>query len=265
MKIISYNINGIRASSAKGLLNWIDQIDADILCFQEIRAKEEVARQLFHTNSEQLSLFDSDLFLNKYHIVYNCGQVPGYAGTAILTKKKPTSIIYGLPSQTTDVEGRTITLLFDNLAILNCYVPNGGSRLDYKFDFFHELNEYLTELEKKYTVIFCSDSNIAHTELDVSSPKYAEKRTGFLPSERKLLDTLFSRGYVDIVRQEKKEEKTYTWRSYQSQKVKDDIGIKYRFDYIATTKNIANKVVGCEIQDLIYSDHLPIIVTLDIR
>ncbi len=264
MKIISYNINGIRASSKKGLFDWLKKENADIICIQEVRANEELARKAFMNNSNQISLFENKLFLDKYYITYNCGKVPGYSGTVILSKKTPDKVIYGTNSEE-DIEGRTITAIFHNLAVVNCYVPNGGKRLEYKFNFFDNLVKHLEILSKSYNVILCSDVNIAHTLLDVSNAKYAEKFTGFLPSERKLLDELFSEKFVDIVRFYFKDKYIYTWRSYGSQLSEKAVGIQYRFDYIITTPLLKNKVLSCEIQDLIYSDHLPVIATFDYK
>lgn len=268
MKIITYNVNGIKASSSKGLLEWLKKEDADFVCIQEVRANENFAKTLFGEEDNQISFFNTPNDFEKFCKIFNCGNVAGYAGTMILCKSKPNKIVFGIDENDKDNEGRCITLFYDNLVVVNCYVPNGGSRLEYKMEFFDRLTSYLTNLAKTINVIFCSDVNIAHTELDLSHPKECSNRTGFLPMERTALTKLLNSGFCDSVRKFKKNEKVYTWRSYRSRMTTDvDFGWKYRFDYILINKQLESQLVSCEIPDLEYSDHLPIIVevTFDIN
>lgn len=271
MKFVSYNLNGIRASSGKGLFDWIDKLDADILCFQEVRASSEQTQNLLGVSScispeggadNQINLFGNNLFLNKYNVILNCGQVAGYAGTMIFCKQAPDRVEYGLGDA--DPEGRCITAYFGNLAVVNCYVPNGGSRLDFKMEYFEKLTQYLNALKQKYSVVFLSDANIAHTELDLSNPKECASRTGFLPIERAAMTKLLNCGFCDVVRKFSGDNKVYTWRSYRSRNplMDADFGWKYRFDYILCSEDLSLNFVSMQILDLVYSDHMPIVAEI---
>lgn len=268
MKIVTYNINGIRSSTSKGLLEWIESEDADVVCIQEVRAREEVARGILHDEiaSEQFSFFEEkkDVVLEKYFKIYNCGNVAGYAGTMVLSKKKPNDVVFGIDGEE-DVEGRCMTLFFDNLAIVNCYVPNGGTRLNFKLEYFKKLTNHLHKLARKTRLIFCSDANIAHTELDLSHPKECASRTGFLPVERNLMTKLLNGNFCDVVRIVFKDQKAYTWRSYRSLGVGGGYGYKYRFDYVLVDKETVTKIQDCVILDLPFSDHMPVVATLDLN
>lgn len=264
MKIITYNINGIRSSFSKGLVDWINNEDADIVCIQEVRAQEMIARKLLNDGTEQASFFDTDLFLEKYNIIYNCGQVAGYAGTLILSKIKPNKVILGLNGEQ-DEEGRCITAYYNGFAVVNCYVPNGGTRLDFKMNYFEKLSNHLNELKKEGHVIFCSDANIAHTFLDVSHPKECSSRTGFLPSEQKAFSTLLNYGFCDVARLVYGEEKLYTWFSYKSRQSEEDSGWKYRFDYILLDDKLKNNIISCKVPKLNYSDHIPVVAEINIK
>lgn len=268
MKIVTYNINGIKASSKKGLLDFLKSENPDIVCIQEVRAKESFASEIFST-SGQLDLFSNPSnYFDNYYKVYNCGNIPGYAGTMVLSKIKPNKVVLGLPPFSNDEEGRCITIYFNNFVLVNCYVPNGGTRLDFKMQYFNNLTRYLHELAKSYQVIFCSDANIAHTENDLSHPKECANKTGFLPIERQAMTKLLNNTFCDIVRKFYKNEKVYTWRSYRSRNITFDNTIrnnyKYRFDYILLSKGLETLVSSCDILDLEYSDHLPIVVNLDL-
>lgn len=263
MKIITYNINGINSSTSKGLLDWLGKENADIVCLQEVRAKETFVRDIFQDNETQLSLFsNTENPFSSYQKIYNCGNVAGYAGTMILCKEKPDKIVYGIDGED-DNEGRCITIFYKNFVVINCYVPNGGSRLEFKMQYFSRLTKYLQKLTTETNVIFCSDANIAHTEQDLSHPKECSKRTGFLAEERIAFSKLLDRHFCDVVRVFRGNEKVYTWRSYRSRtSEKTDFGWKYRFDYILVSNSLTNNLISCNIPDLVYSDHLPIIVEI---
>lgn len=246
MKIVTYNVNGIRAANRLGIVDWIKSFDADIYCLQEIRADEGMAKEILDNIG--------------YNVIYNPAKKKGYSGSAILSKIKPDKYIFGLNDD--DAEGRTITAIFGDIAIINCYVPNGGVRLEFKLYFFEKLTSYLVKLNKKYKVIFCSDTNIAFDDNDVSHPKLFSKRTGFLPIERELLSDMFNSGFVDTYRYIYPEGKAYSWRSYRSRTIGGDFGWKYRFDYIIIDKDNANFIKDVQILDLDYSDHLPVVAEL---
>lgn len=274
MKIVTYNINGVRSAHKKGLFEWIEKVGANIICIQEVRAAEQIAKTFFGTWQNQVSLFENELFLGKYYVTYNCGFVSGYAGTLMLSTEKPERVVFGIPTNNeaddltqrsvVDPEGRCITAYFKNCVVVNCYVPNGGTRLDFKMDYFEKLTNYLGMLKQKNNVIFCSDANISHTELDLTHPKECASRTGFLPVEREAFSKLINLGFCDVARLVFKGKILYTWRSYKSRIVGGDYGWKYRFDYVLVSDNLKNKIESCEILDLEYSDHMPIVANIDV-
>ena len=265
MKIVTYNLNGIRSATSKGLLPWLDKLDADIVCFQEVRANEQVASEILNVAGNQLSLFANPLVLNKYNCIFNCGQVAGYAGTLVLTKEEPNKVTFGFDN-VPDPEGRVITAYYNNFAVVNCYVPNGTNRLDFKMGFWQKMTNYLTKLKQTTNVIYVADANISHTEDDLSHPKECSRRTGFLPIEREALTNLLSLGFTDVARMLQPTGKIYTWRSYRSRMPEygADYGWKYRFDYVLCNNEIASKFTSCQIPDEPYSDHLPVIAEINL-
>lgn len=271
MKIVSYNINGIRASNRLGLIDWIAETNYDIYCFQEIRANEDIARSIFLDN-EQISLLDEKESKNleslkKYFKFYNCGSIPGYAGTMVLSKIKPDKIKYGLGEHWEDQEGRVITTYFKNLAIVNAYIPNGNSRLEFKMKFLDALTKYLGILRNKYSVICVGDFNIANDEIDLTNPKECKNKSVFLPIEREAFKKILSLGYIDTFRQLYPDKREYSWRSYRSRQVNlpstNYNSWKYRIDYAIMFNRHNFKLIDCEMPDLIYSDHLPVICTIE--
>ena len=265
MKIVSYNINGIRASAKLGLIDWIKFFDANIYCFQEVRANESVVKDILQSNG-QMSLFDlqeNDL-LKRYHAIYNCGEVAGYAGTLILSKIKPDQIFYDMGEFWKDKEGRTTTIIIEDLAIVNAYIPNGNSRLDFKMQYLEALNKFLKELKRMYKVICVGDFNIAHNEIDLTNPKECKNKSVFLPIERKAFDDLISIGMVDSFRYLNPEKVEYSWRSYRSRYDDSYNSWKYRIDYVLASDNLKQSLKSCEILDLPYSDHLPVVAEIRI-
>ena len=228
MKIISYNLNGLRAASKLNVLNWLKNENADILCLQEVRAEQSICEKILKD-------------FNEYNIVYNCGKIKGYSGTITLSKIKPIKVVFGFGNEE-DIEGRTITTFFSDFVVVNCYVPNGSKRLEYKKEFI------------------CCDANIAHTELDVNKPKETSKKSGFLLEERVLINRLLENNFIDSFRELNPELIQYTWRSYRARKEKNDFGWRFRFDYIICSKNLKDRIKRCYSQDLEYSDHLPVIL-----
>lgn len=266
MKIVSYNINGIRASIKAGIIDWLKTFDADIYCFQEVRCDENTTKQiLFGCNSSQISLFESaeQNNLNDYYATYNCGGVAGYAGTMILSKTKPDSVKFDMGEFWTDNEGRTTTAFFKNFAVVNAYIPNGNSRLDFKMQYLSALNKYLADLAKKYFVLCVGDFNIAHNEIDLTNPKECKNKSVFLPIERDAFSAILNVGYLDCFRYLKPNEIKYSWRSYRTMNVEGYTGWQYRIDYALITSNLKQKLANCDILNLPYSDHLPVIVELE--
>ena len=266
MKIVSYNINGIRASAKLGLIDWIKDFDADIYCFQEVRAKKEIVNELLQAK-KQLSLFNTEEeeILKTYYPTYNCGEVAGYAGTLILTKIKPDIIYYDMGNFWKDNEGRTTTLIFNNIAIVNVYIPNGNSRLEFKMQYLEALNKYLRKLQEHYKTICVGDFNIAHNEIDLTNPKECKNKSVFLPIERKAFDDLMNIGMVDVFRYLYPDKVEFTWRSYRSRYDNGYNSWKYRIDYILISNNLINNISDCSVLDLDYSDHLPVVAELKIK
>ena|GEM_PF-738495 len=273
---MTYNINGVRSSCSKGLVDWLRTTNADFYCFQEVRAPEEVVESFLGLMSGLIG----------YHLIVNPGTRAGYAGTAILTKVKPEKVEFKLSNEV-DAEGRTIILYYKGFAIVNGYVPNGGNnRVDYKLEYTRNLSDKLVELNGIGEVVLCSDINTAHTEQDLSHPKECGSRSSFLPIEREALSDMLDRGFCDALRYKHPEGQLYTWRSYKSRAALDKpseflgespafiapklntgggwVGWKFRFDYVLTSQGLKDKVKSAEIIEAEYSDHLPIVVELDI-
>ena len=259
MKIITYNVNGIRASIKLGLLDWLKEYNADIYCIQEVRCNENLTNELIFNTKEQMSLFEkaqNNLF--NYYATYNCGLRAGYAGTLILSKIKPDKIILNMEEFWTDEEGRTTTIIFGNNAIVNAYIPNGNSRLEFKMEYLSALTKYLNKLKENYNVICVGDFNIAHNEIDLSHPKECKNKSVFLPIERTAFSELLSLGFTDCYRFINPEKIKYTWRSYRSRYDENYNSWKYRIDYILVSSNLNSHIAECNILDLPYSDHFPV-------
>ncbi len=267
MKIVSYNINGIRASSKAGLIDWLKTFNADVYCFQEIRCDENTTKQiLFGSDNSQISLFENAAQnnLKDYYATYNCGNIAGYAGTMILSKTKPDSVNFKMKEFWTDNEGRTTTAIFKNLAIVNAYIPNGNSRLDFKMEYLTALKKYLAFLAKKYDVLCVGDFNIAHNEIDLTNPKECRHKSVFLQIERDAFNEILNVGYLDSFRYLKPNEIKYSWRSYRTMNEEGYTGWQYRIDYALITTSLKQKLINCDIFNLPYSDHLPVYVELEI-
>lgn len=247
MKIISYNLNGIRASNKLNVFDWLKNENADVICLQEVRADEQICNDILQEK------------FNEYHIYYNCAEKKGYSGTITMSKMPAKQALFGFDG--VDSEGRLITTVFEGFVIVNCYVPNGATRLAFKLNFMDKLVNYLLRLNKQFTNVFlCGDTNIAHKEVDVNKPKQVCKKSGFLIEERQFLDKILKSGFVDTYRLIHPNDVQYTWRSYKSRSASDDYGWKFRFDYIFCSGHIQNNVVSCSSPDLIFSDHLPVIL-----
>ena len=251
MKIISWNVNGIRACLKKGLLDFIKSSDADILCFQETKA-----------NQEQV-----ELELDGFNQFWNSAEKKGYSGTLILSKINPSNSYLGMDIQKHDNEGRLITLEYPEFFLVNVYTPNaqrGLTRLDYRTkEWDVDFLNYLKKIEKIKPVIFCGDLNVAHTEIDLANPESNKRNAGFTDEERFGFDRFLEEGFVDTFREFEKEPGNYTWWSYMFEARKKNIG--WRIDYFCVSQILRDKLKSAFIlPEILGSDHCPIGIKLKI-
>ena len=245
MKLISWNVNGLRAIYKKGFEEIFKDIDADIFCVQETKMQEG----------------QMEINLQEYEKFFNYAQRKGYSGTAIFTKIKPECVTYGIGIEEHDKEGRTITLEFKDFFLVNVYTPNSGrelARLDYRMEWEDAFRNYLKELDKIKPVIICGDLNVAHKEIDLKNPKTNRKNAGFTDEERNKMTKLLDNGFVDTFRYlYPNKENAYTWWSYMGHAREKNIG--WRIDYFIVSerfsKNIKNAFILPEIMG---SDHCPV-------
>ena len=245
MKLISWNVNGIRACVAKDFKKFFEEIDADIFCIQETKCQEG-----------QIKLeFDG------YNSYWNSAEKKGYSGTAIFTKKEPISVKYGIGIEEHDKEGRVITLEFDDFYMVDIYTPNSKrelERLDYRCVWEDEIRNYLLKLNENKPVIMCGDLNVAHKEIDLKNPKTNRHNAGFTDEEREKMTELLNAGFVDTFRYKYPDlENQYTWWSYMGHAREKNIG--WRIDYFIVSKDIENRIIDASIYPDIYgSDHCPV-------
>lgn len=254
MRIISYNVNGIRAAINKGLIDWLHTDPADVICVQETKAlKENVNHKLF-----------SDL---GYHDYWFSAQKKGYSGVAVFSKIRPGHIEYGNGHGPSDDEGRVLQMDFGDVRLINAYFPSGTSgeeRQEFKYKWLNEFLVYLNELKKKYPkIILCGDYNIAHKEIDIHDPKGNKYSSGFLPEEREWMTKFFESGWIDTFRQFHPEAHRYSWWSQRFPSVRlQNKG--WRIDYINVTEPLKKNLKDAEIfPNVKQSDHCP--VFLDIK
>ena len=256
MKIVGFNVNGIRAADKRGVLSFL-QSAGDIICLQEIKA-----------NKEQSMAVLQPLEADGFEIYLNPAEKAGYSGTAVLTKVKPLSVNFELKGVHLEAEGRIVVLEFNEFFMINCYVPHGGTRLEEKMIFLDELLAALNKLKEQKEVILVSDMNIAHTEKDLSNPKACSKLTGFLDEEREFFSRFLDSGFVDSYRKIHSETQCHTWSSYRSKTGESGSGFKFwnfRFDYALVSEELVDKIIGAEIlYDKFYSDHYPIMLEVNI-
>jgi exodeoxyribonuclease-3 len=254
MQIISYNLNGIRAAIKKGLIEWLQEANVDILCVQETKASPE---------DIDLSIFTSI----GYHVAWYPAQKKGYSGVAIFSKKKPDNIVYGNGYEMSDAEGRVIRVDIGDLTIVNAYFPSGTSgeeRQTYKYQWLKEFYEYIQALKKERpSIIVAGDYNIAHKEIDIHDPKGNKKSSGFLPEERAWMDQFLENGWVDSFRNVHPDTTgAYSWWSQRFPSVRlNNKG--WRIDYLCTTADLKNRIQSATILPMVkHSDHCPIEVAL---
>lgn len=245
MKLISWNVNGLRACITKGFYDFFDSVDADIFCLQEIKLSEG-----------QLE-FERP----KYHSYFNYAKKKGYSGTAIFTKKEPVSVRYGIGVAEHDDEGRVITLEFEKFYIVTCYTPNSQNelaRLDYRMKWEDDFKDYLDGLKKQKSVILCGDLNVAHKEIDLKNPKTNRKNAGFTDEEREKMTRLLNDGYIDTFRYlYPDKEQIYSWWSYRFKAREKNAG--WRIDYFIVSQDMEQYIDDAKIHTQIMgSDHCPI-------
>jgi exodeoxyribonuclease III len=247
MKLVSWNVNGIRACVKKGFLDYFNTVDADLFSIQETKCQEN-----------QISLE-----LDGYHQYWNYAERKGYSGTAIFTKKEPLSVSYGIEMEEPDTEGRVITLEFNDFYVVNCYTPNSKrdlTRLGYRLNWEDAMKEHLIKLNAHKPVIFCGDLNVAHNEIDLKNPKPNIGNSGFTEEERQKFSSLLQAGFIDSFRYFYPERTdAYTWWSYMSKVRERNIG--WRIDYFVVSERLVPTLKDAVIHhDILGSDHCPILL-----
>ena len=255
MKLISWNVNGLRAVINKGFKEFFKEIDADIFCIQETKMQEA------QLDENILEIFEG------YNAYWNSAEKKGYSGTAIFTKQKPLNVTYGIGKEEHDKEGRVITLEFEKFYIVNIYTPNSKrelERLDYRQLWEDEIRAYLLKLKENKSVVMCGDLNVAHEEIDLKNPKTNRKNAGFTDEERAKMTELLNAGFVDTYRYKYPEvEGKYSWWSYMFHAREKNAG--WRIDYFIVSENLKDKIEDAKILDDIYgSDHCPVELDLNI-
>jgi len=251
LKLISWNVNGIRACCDKGFREQFERLDADFFCLQETKMQ---AGQL-------------DLQFEGYQSYWNYAEKKGYSGTAIFTRHQPLSVAYGIGVEEHDHEGRVITLEMENFYLITVYVPNsqdGLKRLDYRMTWEDDFQAYLKKLEEKKPVVVCGDLNVAHQEIDLKNPKSNRKNAGFTDEERAKFTQWLNAGFTDTFRHFYPDQKDiYSWWSYRFKAREKNAG--WRIDYFVTSQSLDDKLVDAKIHtDVLGSDHCPVELLLDI-
>lgn len=253
MKIISYNVNGIRAAISKGFIPWLQQANPDVICLQEIKA-----------TPEQIPLLDFELAGYPYHFWFPA-EKKGYSGVAILSKVKPNNIQFGTGIAHMDFEGRNLRVDFDDFSVMTLYLPSGTNidRLDHKFMYMDDFQNYINELKKEIPyLIICGDYNICHEAIDIHDPIRNRTVSGFLPEERAWLDNFMKSGFIDSFRFLNKEPHNYTWWSYRAGARGNNKG--WRIDYCLVSESLKNRIKRAVIlPDAKHSDHCPTMVEID--
>lgn len=249
MKLVSWNVNGLRACMNKGFMDYFKEVDADIFCLQETKLQEG-----------QIAM-DIELYQQ-----YWCYAVKkGYSGTAVFTKQKPINISYGIGTEDHDQEGRVLTLEFEEFFLVNVYTPNaqrGLARLQYRMEWEDAFKAYLKGLDDKKPVIFCGDLNVAHKEIDLKNPKSNRKSAGFSDEERGKLTDLLAEGFIDTFRHFYPQmENAYTWWSYMAAAREKNVG--WRIDYFIVSERLKASLINAEIHSQIMgSDHCPVVLEI---
>lgn len=251
MKLISWNVNGLRACVQKGFLDYFHAADADFFCIQESKLQEgQIA-----------------LDLPGYHQYWNYAEKKGYSGTAIFAKHEPLQVTRGIGTTISDTEGRVITLEYASFYLVTCYTPNSQNelaRLPYRMEWEDAFRAYLLQLDSKKPVILCGDLNVAHTEVDLKNPKTNHKNAGFSDEEREKMTELLSAGFTDTFRYFYPDaEGIYSWWSYRFKAREKNAG--WRIDYFITSRRLDSSLTGAAIHtDVFGSDHCPVELTIEL-
>ena len=252
MKILSYNVNGIRAALNKGFADWLNAAKPDVICLQETKALEE---QIDTALFEQLG----------YKHFWHSAQKKGYSGVAILTKTNPINVQEGTGIEHMDIEGRVIRADFKNISVISLYLPSGTNlnRLEYKFKFMDDFQDYINSLKKNYPrLVICGDYNICHRAIDIHDPVRNKNVSGFLPEERQWIDTFLNCGFVDSFRYLNPEPHHYSWWSYRANARINNKG--WRIDYNLVSDNLINNIKRAYLlPEVKHSDHCPVGVELE--
>ena len=253
MKIVSYNVNGIRAALNKGFAEWLSSADPDVVCLQETKALEDqVNTDLF----EQMG----------YKHFWHSAQKKGYSGVAILTKTNPLNVQKGTGIEHMDFEGRVIRADYENVSVISLYLPSGTNldRLEHKFKFMDDFQGYIDALKKNHSrLVICGDYNICHRAIDIHDPVRNKNVSGFLPEERQWIDTFMNNGFVDSFRHLNPEPHQYSWWSYRANARNNNKG--WRIDYNMVSENLKNNIKSAYLlPDAKHSDHCPVGVELEL-
>lgn len=249
MKLISWNVNGLRAVMNKGFMDIFNELDADVFCLQETKIQEG----------------QIEMTLPGYEQFFNYAERKGYSGTAMFTKTKPLHVTYGIGISEHDTEGRVITAEFDSFYLVNVYTPNskeGLARIDYRMVWEDDFHAYLKKLEQSKPVIVCGDLNVANEEIDLKNPKTNRKNAGFSDQEREKIKALLADGFIDTFRYFYPDKTgAYSWWSYRFNARKNNAG--WRIDYFIVSESLKDKLVRAEILSDIYgSDHCPVLLEI---
>ena len=249
MRLVSWNVNGLRACVKKGFLDYFEDVDADIFCVQEVKLQEG----------------QIDLDLRNYYQYWNYAKKKGYSGTAVFTKDKPLSVKYGLGIEEHDNEGRVITLEFEDFYLVNVYTPNSQrelARLDYRMNWEDDFRNYLKELDFIKPVILCGDLNVAHKEIDLKNPSSNKKNAGFTDEERGKMTKLLGSGFIDTFRYfYPDKEDAYTWWSYITRARERNAG--WRIDYFIVSERLKDRLKDAQIHsEIMGSDHCPVVLEI---
>lgn len=251
MKLVSWNVNGLRACVKKGFLEYFHDIDADIFCIQETKLQEG----------------QIDVDLPGYLQYWNYAEKKGYSGTAVFTKYGPLTVSYGFSPEESEREGRIITLEYENFYLVNVYTPNSQrdlARLEFRLEWEDKLKKYLLALNEKKPVVYCGDLNVAHQEIDLKNAKSNIGNSGFTYEEREKVTNLLASGFIDTFRYLHPDAvDRYTWWSYMNKVRERNIG--WRIDYFIVSESIKEKIVNADIHShVLGSDHCPILLEIDL-
>jgi exodeoxyribonuclease-3 len=253
MKIISYNVNGIRAAMKKGLTEWLQQANPDIICLQETKAMED-----------QVAVEEIEKAGYPFHYWFSA-QKKGYSGVAVFCKKEPKHIEYGTGIETMDFEGRNLRVDFDEVSVMSLYLPSGTNlaRLEFKLNYMAQFQEYINKLKKTIpNLVICGDYNICHEAIDIHNPVSNKNSSGFLPVERDWIGNFINSGFIDSFRYLNKEPHHYTWWSYRANSRANNKGWRIDYHMVSTPlqENIKRAIILPEAK---HSDHCPLLLELD--